>query len=273
MKRKRPITLAPIAERIDRHTARGKPGYDGQVELGERMIVDAYDTSRKTIATVNVRESAIDHMRSRGRVDETQAAVADRFRKMWELAAIGRQRGIDYDNAGGGGGKISDPLTDALVRAGRDLAQCMQRLGMVRSKILVSIVGEGARIEDVAKDWARAGGIVGGTRAEGYVTGTLIDAIDELAGLWRMEAAPRPREAQFTWWRKGVAVTVNDTIRAENINAASGDTPQRSTEIYIANDGTVIRDEIKPIDRSPMTAHASGNVGSSAPERKRPTTV
>lgn len=247
---KKPITLAG-------------PGREGRVEEGERLIVDPYDATRKTTVTVNVRESAIDHMRSRGRVDETQAAVADRFRKLWELAAIGRQRGIDYENSGGGENRYpTDPLTDDLVRAGRDLARCIRQLGMVRSKILISIVGEGKRVEDVAKEWSKAGGIVAGDRAEGYVTGTLIDAIDELTQVWRMEAMPRPTEGKTTWWRKGVAVTVNDLIRAEEVQEGSKQSPQRSTEIYVARDGAVIREEVRPIDRGQMkSAHESGNLG------------
>lgn len=237
------------------------PGRDGRVEEGERLIADPYNPARKTTVTVNVRESAIDHMRSRGRVDETQAAVADRFRKLWELAAIGHQRGIDFANGGGGSGYPADPLTDELVRAGRDLARCIRQLGMVRSQILISIVGEGKRIEDVAKDWSKSGGAVRGDRAEGYVTGTLIDAIDELTSIWRMEGAPRPTKSETTWWRKGAAVTVNDFIRSEEIQSPPNNSPQRSTEIYIARDGTVMREEVRPIDRAQMPSpHESGNL-------------
>lgn len=255
---KKPITLAG-------------PQFDGRVELGERLVVDPYDTSKRVSAIVNVRESAIDHMRSRGRVDETQAAVADRFRRLWELAAIGHQRGIDYENFGGGGnGGVSDPMTDALVRAGRDLSRCIQQLGQVHSQILISIVGEGKRIEDVAKNWSRAGGIVTGNRAEGYITGTLIDAIDNLTSIWRMEGSPRQQRHEGKWWRKGTEVTVNDAIHAEEVPEGTKESPQRSTEIYIDRDGRVTRDTVRPVDRRPLTTHASCNVGSSAQERKKP---
>ncbi len=54
-------------------TAKKEPGREGRIEIGTRLIEDPWDysTGKKVNATVNVRESAIDHMRSRGRIDQT----------------------------------------------------------------------------------------------------------------------------------------------------------------------------------------------------------
>lgn len=256
-KSKRPITLAG-------------PGHEGRIEEGERSIVDPYDSGRRYKAKVNVRENAIDHMASRGRVDATQVAAANRFRRMWELAAIGGARGIDFTRVGGHSGKVGDPLTDELVRAGRDLAQIFRVLGLVRSRIVVSIVGEGKHIEEVARSWAGTGGIVSGSRAEGYITGTLIDAIDELIRHWGMEGRPQRKiTGTTTWQRNGNDVTVNEYIRAEIIPEQPADSPLRSTEIFVFDDGHAVREEIRPVDKAPLSHQASGNVGSAAQSSKK----
>lgn len=236
--------------------ARTGPGYDGHFELGLRTAEDPYEPGRRVTVTVNVRESAIDHMASRGRLDTSQVAAGDRFRRLWEMAAIGRQRGIDLTSAGGGPGAISDPLTDDLVRAGRTLAQAIGRLGMVRSRILVSIVGEGKRIEDVARDWARAGGIVSGKRAEGYVTGTLIDAIDDLVRIWKLEAKGSADLSPGHYLRGGEEIVVNDSIRGSGPMAYTGPVD----EVSVGKFGDVTVDKRRGVDSGLLTKHVSGNL-------------
>lgn len=258
-KKKKKITLAQLG-----------PGREGRVEEGERIIDDPYQKGRKVTVTANVRESAIDHMASRGRLDATQVAAADRFRKMWELAAIGRQKGVDLDNVGGGSGVPNDPLTDALVRASRALNTALRELGPVHSKILIDIVGEGKLIETVATNWAKAGGIVKGKRAEGYITGTLVDAVNRLVEVWRLEGAPQLKINAGRYFlaetnkRERTEVIVKDDIRATGPISYTG--PVR--EIAVGKFGDVEEVYRRGVDRGALTTHASGNVGASA--RGRP---
>lgn len=236
------------------------PGREGKYEEGERLAPDPINPGPPVIVKVNVRESAIDHMASRGRLNASQVAAADWFRRKWELAAIGRQRGIDW--TGGGGyspGKVNDPLTDELVRAGRDLAEAMRALGQVRASIVISIVGEGKLIEEVANKWARAGGIVSGRRAGGYITGTLIDGIDDLVHLWRLEARGAPKKDEASYHRNGEEIVVRDAIRGSGPMSLTG--PAR--EISIGKLGDVSVEERRGIDKGTLTVHTSGNLGGS----------
>lgn len=242
-------------------SAKPGPGYAGRFEVGKRVVVDPFDElGRKIEVTVNVRESAIEHMLTRKRIDRTQAAAGDRFRKMWELAAIGRQRGIDLTSAGGHSiGAVSDPLTDALVRAGRERDECTRALGMIRMRILTAVVGEGLRIEDVARLWSKATGIARGERAEGYITGTLIDALNDLVDLWGMEGKPKSLRVRDTYERNGKVVNTFGNIRASGPIDITGP----SIETYVYSDGTSRTGSVIPVDRPAMTAHTSGNVGAS----------
>lgn len=148
------------AKRIAQNPA---PGKEDRFEEGERIVDDPFEPGKRYAAKVNVRECSVAHMVSRGRLDKAQEAACERFRSLWELAAIGRQRGIDLSGGGGRSiGAVSDPLSDELVRAGRILATTIERLGPRYSRLMVAIVGEGKPIGEIAKRWAMSGGIVKG---------------------------------------------------------------------------------------------------------------
>lgn len=245
--------------------APGLPGFEGKIQEGERTIEDPNEPGQRYRAKINVRESAIEHMASRGRLNTSEIAAGELFRRLVETAAIGRQRGIDISNPGGGGGGGSgDPITDKVVRAGRLLAAALQAVGKARAKILLSVVGEGKLIEHVARDYSSAGGIVSGRRAEGYITGTLIDGLDVLVDLWRLEARGAPKRNSATYKAAGKEVVVNDSIRASGPISSTGPV----NEITIGRFGDPHVEAKRPLDRGPMSQHVSGTVHETAPKRK-----
>jgi len=244
-----------------------RPGHDGRFQVGTRIVDDPYEPGKRYAAAVNVRESAIEHMVSRGRLNTAQQAACERFRKMWELAAVGRQRGIDITSGGGGGGSgVADPISDELIRAGQLLAGAIRAVGPRYSQLLISIVGEGALIRDVARRWAGAGGIVKGRQAaEGYITGTLIDAIDELVRTWRLVGTGREQLQEAHYTRNGVAVVVNDDIRASGPMTYTGP----AFEIQVGKFGDVTREAKRPLTNVTLTEQSSGNLGSRARGRRQ----
>lgn len=227
---------------------------EGHIELGERLIGDRLSKDGQTRVTVNVRESAIAHMASRGRLNASQVEAGERFRRLCELSAIGRMGSVDLDGGGGGGRGIGDPITDSVVRASRELSDALRALGKQQSSIMVAIVGEGLLIEDMAKRYAQAGGIVSGRRAEGYVTGTLVDALDELVRLWRLEAIGKPKIKAGTYKRAGKNVEVEDDIVSSGPIEMTG--PSR--EVSVGRFGDIEVREVVPVDRGPLTVHATG---------------
>ena len=229
-------------------------GSEGMVQLGERLVQDPLEPGARLRATVNVRESSIDHMASRGRINTSQAEAGQRFRKIWEMAAIGRSQGMDTTKEFVDGGGIGDPISDALVKAAEDLKHVMRVLGPVGSSLVVSIVGEGKRIEDVAKGWSQSGGPVRGERAEGYVTGRMVEALDELVRYWKLESAPISQNAPKTYRRNGKLVSVSDDIRS----CSDGHTGP-AVELTVGRFGDVVESSQRPLDRAAMIPHVAGS--------------
>lgn len=185
-----------------------KFGSEGKFELGERTVADPLEPGARLTAAVNVRESAIDHMASRGRINTAQEAAGQRFRKLWELAAVGRSQAVDPAKEYVDGGGIIDPISDDLVKASIELNRVMQVAGQMGGRLLIAIVGEGKRIEEVAQNWSKAGGIVRGDRAEGYVVGRMIEALDELVRHWGLESKPKDIPIEQKYFRFGKEVKI-----------------------------------------------------------------
>jgi len=185
-----------------------KFGSEGRMQLGERIVADPLEPGARMTATVNVRESAIDHMASRGRINTAQEAAGQRFRKLWEMAAVGRNQAVDPAKEFVDGGGIVDPISDDLVKASIELSRVMRVAGAMGGHLLIAIVGEGKRIEDVAQNWSKNGGAVRGDRAEGYVVARMIEALDELVRHWGLESRSRDTPIEQKYKRFGKDVTV-----------------------------------------------------------------
>lgn len=243
---------------MGKSTGKGAPvlrnGSEGYFEEGERVVPDPLEKGRYYTAKVNVRESSIDHMASRGRIDAAQKEAGDRFRKLWELAAVGRSHGIDPAKEFVDGGGFTDPISDDLVRAGMELSRVLRSLGPAGSQLMIALVGEGKRVEDVASNWSKGGGVVTGRRAEGYVTGRVVEALDDLVALWGLEGKWRPQNHKTGYRRNGEWVPVTDDIRASN-EGHSG--PAR--QFTVGRFGDVVEEDIRGVDRGPMTPHVAGN--------------
>lgn len=230
-------------------------GSEGMVEYGSRLISDPLEPGQRYAAVVNVRESSIDHMASRGRINTAQSEAGQRFRRLWEQAAVGRNQAMDTTKEFVDGGGASDPISDALVKASIELNRILQVAGPVGSQLLISIVGEGARIEDAAKDWSKAGGAVRGERAEGYVTGRMIEALDDLVKFWKLESDPiLKKEEKRSYYRNGSEIKVRDAIRVSHEGHVGP-----AFELSVGRFGDVVESDRRGIDRTAMTPHVAGN--------------
>lgn len=238
------MTLAPVV------------GYDGRFEHGERTIDDPLELGAKLTAAVNIRATVLDHMASRRRIDTAQKEAGERFARLFRAAAIGRQKAIDYKEAVDGGGAGDDPITESLIQATAELGEAMRVTGMVGSRFLMAIVGEGRSVEEVAKGWTDAGGIVSGERAQGYVTGTFIDALNMLVDHWRLVAVGKPKRVTSLLARpNGTTVKVVDTVLASGPISMTG--PQH--ELTVGRFGDMERVERRPVETKINAPLPTGN--------------
>lgn len=230
-------------------------GSEGLVEYGQRVINDPLEPGQRYEATVNVRESSIDHMASRGRINTAQNEAGQRFRRLWEKAAVGRNQAMDPSKECVDGGGLMDPISDDLVKASQELAKIMRVAGPIGSQLLIALVGEGKRIEDTARDWSKAGGAVRGERAEGYVTGRLIEALDDIVDFYKLESDPIvKREEKRSYWRNGEEVKVCDSIRVSHDGHIGP-----VTELSVGRFGDVVETDRRGLDRAALTPHVAGN--------------
>jgi hypothetical protein len=239
-------------------------GKDGRFELGSRIVDDPLEPGQRAAVAINVRESAIEHLASHKRINAAQAAAGDRFRRLWEQAAIGAVKATDPTKDAIDSSCTADPITDTLMRASSELKRATQAIGLVGSRILVSIIEHGS-IEKAAREWARMGGIVKGRRAEGYVTGTLVDALDGLVNHWRLEGRGNPPIEQRYYKRAGQKVVVYDDIVASGPISETGP----SFEISVGRFGDIERKEIRPVDRGPLTMQHAGSAEVASGKRMR----
>ncbi|AJD41266.1 hypothetical protein C9413_24315 [Rhizobium sp. SEMIA 4085] len=125
-------------------------------------------------AIVNIRESAITTLASRGVLDAAQVAAADRFRALFEAMGGKGASAIDYGREHVDGGKARDPITERQVNAGKELARCRALLGVRMYRLVSAVCGEGfALTELLASKRERLTG-----------ADMLRMGLDDLAGLW-----------------------------------------------------------------------------------------
>lgn len=229
-------------------------GAEGRIEFGERIVDDPLEVGQRYRAKVNVRESSIEHMHSRGRIDASQKLAGDRFRKLWEMASVGQNQAMDTTKEPVDGGGFGDPISDELVKASQELSRVMRAVGQAGSQLLISLVGEGKLIGDVAAKWAQAGGVVRGERAEGYVTARMVEALDDLVRLWKLESSSISQNEEQHYRRNGKLVKVVDDIRA----SSEGWTGP-ANELSVGRFGDIVETQKRGVDRAALMTHVAGN--------------
>ena len=131
---------------------------------------------RDVVAMMNVRESAITTMASRGVLDAAQVAAATRFRALWEAIGGKGAGAIDYGKEHVDGGKARDPITERQVNAGKELAKCRELLGVRLYGLVSAVCGEGYALTE----------IFAGKRERLTAADMLRMGLDDLAELWRL---------------------------------------------------------------------------------------
>lgn len=131
----------------------------------------------KTITVmVNIRESAIATMASRGHLQPHHVMAANRLRKILEAAGRSGARAIDYGREPVDGGGTYDPVPDMMIDAGKELVECAKIVGTFAFKYLELAVGQGCEL-----------GRIGTTQREKTTRADYIrDGLDALAQYWQL---------------------------------------------------------------------------------------
>lgn len=184
-----------------RRSRKGPPrprrhGSEGRVEVGVRIVEDPENRGKQIEVLANVKASTLAYMRARDRIDEAQLKAGEWFRGVYERAEIGGVGAIDYSRTRVDGGRITEPLNEALMEAAGalDAVHRLPGIGEVGFSILRLVVGEGVTIERMAASFPCPAHLTG-NRAEGWITGRLIECLDILVEHLGLKAKGANRSA------------------------------------------------------------------------------
>ena len=146
-----------------------------------RDHAESRDNPLTVVAAINIRESGIATLASRGHLNAAQVAAADRVRQLWEKLGGAGAGAIDYTREHVDGGRTKDPISATQMNAGRELARCRQLLGVRVYRLVVAVCGERHAMTDlfpVKRDRLTA-------------TDNLRAGLDDLASMWNLRAKRR----------------------------------------------------------------------------------
>jgi hypothetical protein len=171
---------------------RPQPGMPIVAALNRQLtlvdVPDPFEPGRKVAVLKNVSVHPAESMLSRGYIDAAQHAAAGTLRRLYEQAEIGGSAAIDYSRVRVDGGILADPLAEETYAARRALIAARRAVGEMGWAILSPIMGEGISIEQVARDRPALSRGLKGKRAEGYISGRLREALDDLVKHWGLIA-------------------------------------------------------------------------------------
>ncbi|GLS35373.1 hypothetical protein GCM10010869_09610 [Mesorhizobium tianshanense] len=101
-------------------------------------------------AAVNVRESAVVMLASRGTLDAAQIKAAERFRALWEVLDGKGASGIDPARIVVDGGKMPDGISQRQINAGQELRKCRALLGLRGYQLVALVCGQGHALHEIA---------------------------------------------------------------------------------------------------------------------------
>ncbi|WP_454917443.1 hypothetical protein [Xanthobacter sediminis] len=172
---------------------RRKPAPDAppNLERGYKVVPDPWEPGARLSVPCNMRESPIEHMAARKRINAAQKEAADRYRALYERAQLGPLRAMDLAKERLDGGGAGDAFSDRVMEAARRLALANRALGRVAAALVINIIGEGVTIDAMSRGYPH----MAEKRAHGYVTGRLIEALDQLVEHWGLVAEGGGRQS------------------------------------------------------------------------------
>jgi hypothetical protein len=193
------VSKTVVADREERDVERARlaasrePGFAGMREV-------QYSVEDGEAKVRNARETAAMHLASHKRLTEEQVKAADKFRELYEQAAIGGIRAFNSDavivDTSGG----SDPLTERVMNAARELKKVAlsPNVGLVGYRLLVRMTCRCDGVEALAKERAVARrnegvALFAERAASGYVVERFREALDGLVRLWGIEGRGRAK--------------------------------------------------------------------------------
>lgn len=119
--------------------------------VGTIVVDDPLQRGDKIRVARSLRDDTLARMHHRNQIDQAQYAAAREWQRHYEHAAIGGVKAMDTTKEPvDGGGIIAELITDKQRKAVQSLNRCRQALGMEGEHIIVSVLGLGYSIKQLA---------------------------------------------------------------------------------------------------------------------------
>lgn len=164
------------------------------IEIERVKVLDPYEPDKLLTVERNTRTDPIEHMWSRKLLDQPQYQAANKFMSLWERAAFGGAKAIDYreEKVDVSGFRSAVPM--AAIDAQSSLRDARRELGRESYSVIVAVAGERHTIEDVAKGFYR-----GSRSDQEFISRLLKIALSELADHWGYSSTAPIRRKTRSW--------------------------------------------------------------------------
>lgn len=119
------------------------PGYDGQREIGSRLVEDPYDPENTIAVPVNVRHDPLLRMFGQKDIDTAQLKAGEMLRAAYEAVNASGVSAVDTSRDVVDGGAGFAGLSDYAIAAARTLREAQSLLGWQSFRLTVSVVCQG----------------------------------------------------------------------------------------------------------------------------------
>lgn len=158
-------------------------GHDGLMDIAGAEVADPFEPT-KSIAVIRNVAAPLDNLYSRHRIDAAQFAAGQRYKRLFDDAAIGGARAIDYGREHVDGG-IREQVSVKALEAGRELARLGAVLGKRGAHLMHLVVGEELPLGQAVKRVVTG---INPLQGQGYVVCRLVEALDALVDHWGLIA-------------------------------------------------------------------------------------
>lgn len=143
------MTLAPIngSAPYDRRAA----GLPFNAEVAPVTADDPYEPGAKLTVLRSLRDDPLAAMHNAGQIDQAQFIAGRHWQRAYELVETGSVRALDPTRERVDGGGIPQAtISDAQIRAFRDLTKATAALGLEGDSLIRDFLGYGLCVRDIA---------------------------------------------------------------------------------------------------------------------------
>jgi hypothetical protein len=141
------------------------------------VVDDPMEPGSKLTVLRSLRHDPLAAMHDAKQLDDAQFMAGRHWQRNRELAEVGGTKAIDPTKEAVGGGKIPEArISDAQIKAFKEMSAALRALGMEGSALIEQFLGRGLGVRDIADQWGAKT-----DRERGYIGFRLRECLDTLA--------------------------------------------------------------------------------------------